>query len=354
MDNNEKEKVSFSEKRNLRKEQKKERKALEKANAQKVAPEDAKLYRNMTIAMVVIAAILVIGTVISLTVAGVNNKQKANRLAQFRASDAVTNVSVETVRESHYNEVVHLNATLKSLNGVVNVYSPVYGKLYSNEVRLGDRVQKDDILGYVDASDIGVDYELAPVYALSDGIVVAINSVRGDTNTAQSVLYTIAPEPQYVLQGSVSERDLGSLTVGDNATFTTVSHPNVKFNAVLHYIAPIINETTRTATLEFDVVKDDNYELLSPGMFVSVDADSASLDNVITVPTNAIGTYLDNTVVYVVESDSEGHNVARRVIVEVSRSNGSVSVISSGLKQGDRVVVAGAPKDGETVNVIEN
>ena len=352
MDN--KEKVSFKEKMNLKKEQKKERKAMEKANAPQVAAEDVKLYRNMTIAMVVIAALLVVGTVISLVVTGVNNKKKANRLASFQASDAVTNVSVQTVAPSHYNELVHLNATLKSLNGVVNVYSPVLGKLYSNEVRLGDVVKKDDILGYVDASDIGVDYELAPVYALSDGTVVAINSVRGDTNSTSSVLYTIAPEPQYVLQGSVSEKEVGSLSVGDKATFTTVGYHDIAFTATLHYISPLINESTRTVTLEFDVVKDDNYSKLAPGMFVSVDAESASLDNVITVPSNAVSTYLDNTVVYVVENDSEGKSVVKRVNVEVSRSNGSVSVITSGLNTGDKVVIAGSVRDGETVNVVEN
>lgn len=356
MDNleNDNKKVNFKEKMRLSREQKKERKALEKEHKAEVKPEDASLYRHMTIAMVVIALLLVLGTVVSLATAAVSSKKKASRLQNVQVSNTLTNVSVETVNLSHYNEIVHLNATLKSLSGVVNVYSPVFGKLKSNEVRLGDKVKKGDILGYVDGSDIGIDYEVAPVYALSDGTVTAINSVSGDTNATTSVLYTILPEGDYVLQGNISEKELGSIKIGDKATFTTVSYPNITFSATLHYISPLINETSRTALLEFDVNKDENYSKLSPGMFVSVNAETATLDNVITVPSSAVSTYLDNTVVYVITQDDNGNDKATRVNVEVERSNGNISVISKGLNVGDKIVTAGSVRDGEIVNVIGN
>lgn len=311
--------------------------------------KETSFYKRMTFAMVALTLLLVLGTFLNFITTCVSNIQEQERLASFERKEQIPNVEVHKVKREKYNEFVSLNANLKSLEGTVNVFSPVNGKLQENKVRLGDLVKKDDILGYVDASDIGMNYEIAPVFALKDGVVSACTAVPGETVSMQSVLYTIVPEGDMVLTSAISEKEIGSIRKGDKAEFFIVSNRNKPYKATLRYVSPVVNEQTRSVVVEFDVDKDQDLSDLKHGMLVSLKVESGVRENVIVVPESAVSTYLDQEVVYVVGKD----NIAKRVPVEVGASNGDITLITKGLSVGDEVISAGSARDGQEVHIVK-
>lgn len=309
---------------------------------------DRKFYRTMTIVMVVITIALVAGTGVSLVMSAANKAADAKRLASYVPEEVIPNVTVEESANGRYFETLHMNATIKSPLGSVSVMSPVSGKVLSSSVRLGDKVKEGDVLGYVDASDIGLNYEKAPVYAKASGTITTINAYPGSPVSTSTSLYVIVPDSDFLLSASISESNLGALNIGDTGYFTTTANPEIKFSAKLRYIAPLVDKTTRTAELEFDVVRDSNFDKLRQGMLVSLDVETGIMNDVITVPNDAIKEYLNDNTVFVVDSD----NVAHRVVVETGRNNGERTIITSGLNVGDKVVVSGSARDGQKVNIV--
>lgn len=309
---------------------------------------DRKFYRIMTFVMIFITIALVVGTIVSMGISSANKKAAAKRLASYKPEESIPNVSAEVIATARYFETLHMNASIKSPLGSVSIVSPVNGKVLSSSVKLGDKVKTGDILGYVDASDIGMNYEKAPVYAKATGTVTAINAYPGSPVSATTSLYVIVPDSDFLLSATISEKNLGALKIGDIGYFTTTANPEIKFKAKLRYIAPLVDKTTRTAELEFDVIRDENFDKLHQGMLVSLDVETGIVNDVITVPNGAIKEYLDDYTVFVADSD----NIAHRTSVKLGRNNGERTIVTSGLSVGDKVITAGSVRDAQKVNIL--
>lgn len=309
---------------------------------------EKKFYRIMTFVMLFITIAFIVGTIVSMGLSSSKKAADSKRLASYKQEESIPNVSVEVSAPMRYFETIHMNASIKSPLGSVSIVSPVNGKMQESLVKLGDKVKTDDILGYVDASDIGMNYEKAPVYAKAAGTITAINAYPGSPVTAQTSLYVIVPDSDFLLSASISEKNLGALKIGDIGYFTTTANPDIQFKAKLRYIAPLVDKTTRTAELEFDVVRDNNFGKLRQGMLVSLDVETGIENGVITVPNNAIKEYLNDQTVFVVDSD----NIAHRTVVKLGRNNGERTIVTSGINVDDKVVTAGSVRDGQKVNII--
>ncbi|HAL18835.1 MAG TPA: hypothetical protein DCO86_04355 [Spirochaetaceae bacterium] len=303
-------------------------------------------FTKMTWIMVVFSALVVILFFVSTCTAMAERKPKGSERS---AGENLINVSVMKMHQGPFHMDLVLNADLKSLNGSVAIASPVSGTLIRNFVRLGDKVKAGDELGIVDASDIGLNYNAAPVVAKSDGTITSIGASVNQKVALGSALYVIEPEPDFVLTASVSESDADALRLGANAYFTTAGDRTKRHAAVLTYIAPFVNASTRTVDIELAVDKSaDNVFGLRAGSFVELTIVKSEIENVFVVPKDAIRTFAGESVVYLVGSDG----IARRSSVTTGLSTQSQVVIESGLSEGDAVVIQGSPQDGDKVHVL--
>ena len=303
-------------------------------------------FTKMTWIMVVFSALVVILFFISTCTAMAGRKPKGSGKS---GGENLINVSVVKMHPELFHMDLVLNADLKSLNGSVAIASPVSGTLIRNFVRLGDKVKAGDELGIVDASDIGLNYNAAPVVAKSDGTITSIGASVNQKVALGSALYVIEPEPDFVLTASVSESDADALRLGASAYFTTAGDKSKRHAAVLTYIAPFVNASTRTVDIELAVDKSaDNVFGLRAGSFVELTVVKSEVENAFVVPKDAVRTFAGDSVVYVVDSDG----VARRASVVTGLSTQSQVVIESGLSEGDAVVVQGSPQDGDKVHVL--
>ena len=93
-----------------------------------------------------------------------------------------------------------------------------------------------------------------------------------------------------------------------------------------------------------------NLDNTFPSLYISMVKSgelNGKIDEALTVPTSAVVSFIDSSVVYVVNN-----NIASRVEVTTGSNNDTDTVITSGLNVGDQVVVEGTVADGSAVNIV--
>lgn len=140
----------------------------------------------------------------------------------------------------------------------------------------------------------------------------------------------------------VYEVDLKSVELGSEITFSTPSISNKKFSSKIVFIDPIINSSTRTASVRLDIPNSKNF--LKPEMFLNGHlkiTPSAIHHKHLTVPKTAVLWTGERSVVYVKLPDVKVPSFEFREVT-IGESIGSNYVVLDGLSSGDDVVTNGA------------
>jgi multidrug efflux system membrane fusion protein len=101
---------------------------------------------------------------------------------------------------------------------------------------------------------------------------------------------------------------------------------------------------TTTGTDKLKAVFNNKDQQLFPNQFVNIHLVLEERPNALVVPSAAIQTGMQGTFVWVVEADAKGQMVAKNQLVNVEMVEGQLSILSSGLSAGQKVVVDGADK----------
>ena len=135
---------------------------------------------------------------------------------------------------------------------------------------------------------------------------------------------------------NVYQSDLGSVHVGDAAAITTDAYPEV-FHGRISYIAPALDPATRT--LQERIVTENPGHKLKKDMYVTATVRAGAIGNALLVPDAAVLRDTENQpFVYVQTAPNQ---FARRLVVLGESSEGRTQ-ITSGLKEGERVVGDGS------------
>lgn len=198
--------------------------------------------------------------------------------------------------------------------------------------------------------------EQTEVRAPAGGIVAERIARRGDVTNGSQKLFSIIADNALELQVQIPETQLSRVQVGMPVEITSDADARISLpSGIVRSIAPLVDATTRQATLKIDLPSDfsGTVPLLRPGMFLRAAITSQTVEG-LTVPYEAVQWQTDGgAIVYLLDGD----NVARSQQVEVGNSIGGKNSrieIKQGLKNGDRVIVAGAGfvKDGDRVKVV--
>lgn len=141
---------------------------------------------------------------------------------------------------------------------------------------------------------------------------------------------------QQVAEGKLLAAD-GAIAVGIKFDDGTV-YPE---KGRLLFADPTVNESTGQITLRAAVPNDQN--ILMPGLYVRVLMDQVAVDNAFVVPQQAVTRGAKDTVMIV---NAQGGMEPREVTV--AQQQGTNWIVTSGLKDGDKVVVEGISIAGIT------
>jgi HlyD family secretion protein len=184
----------------------------------------------------------------------------------------------------------------------------------------------------------------ASLTAPFDGVVTEVFVVKGETAGGVAVRLVDANNLTVVLD--VDEVDVGEMAVGQPAVITLESWPDLEFESEITAIAPSATTNTGSALVTYEVhLSLQETDLpVRIGMTANASLITSERENVLLIPNAAInvdrssGTYSVN----LVQTDAEGNETTTEVEVTIGLRDNTHTQITSGLQEGDRVMIGNA------------
>ena len=185
------------------------------------------------------------------------------------------------------------------------------------------------------------------VYSPISGVVKEKKVSTGDYVRNGSPLFMIIQINPVKLSFTVPEKDIGKLQAGQDVLFKVDPFPDKEFKGSLSVIYPSLDEKTRTLQVEALVPNPEG--ALRPGLFAKVTLYTGISTAAVVIPVTAILYEAEKTKVFIVEKDR-----AMEKYVKTGNKYGDVMEIIDGLKEGDKVVLAGQQNLSEGIKVSSN
>lgn len=231
----------------------------------------------------------------------------------------------------------------------IDVYSEVNGTLTTLSVSLGQRVEKDQVLGTVDPSRAGVTYKQSVIKAPVAGTILLLPFVQGSNVSMQAPIARIGLLEDLEVVLDIAERHIGTVGIGTKAELSFKAFDDQVFQAEVIRLSPVLNPATRT--LEIALKLQDPEGKVKSGMFPSVVLFTERLEQVLAIPRSAL-LYFGNQA-YVFTVDSNG--LAQKKNVEVGMQVDDKVQITTGLVVGDTLIVQGQSlmTEGTLVRILQ-
>lgn len=173
------------------------------------------------------------------------------------------------------------------------------------------------------------------IYAYASGTVVDRKVTQGQYVNAGDTLFTVADLSHVWIKADVYEQQLPQIRQGQEVDIVAESVPNKTLHGRVDFIEPAANPQTRTVPVHVHVAN-PGMRLL-PGMFVSATFVSRAAQPSIVIPRSAVLDTGTRKIVYLARPN--GVFEAREV--QVGAPSDDLFPVSSGLAQGDKVVLNG-------------
>lgn len=199
------------------------------------------------------------------------------------------------------------------------------------EVRknIGDTVRPGDVLARIESDNLTV-YDLAAAFG---GVILDKHIAPGETVTRDTDAFIIADLSTVWVEVHIYQKALSRVRVGQAVSIAS-DDGVVRADGVISYVAPVIDQATRTATAR--VVLDNHDGRWRPGLFIIATVPQPVAADVI-VTRRALHTIGDRTVVFVAH---DGYFEARQVTVGAV---GAATVsIDAGVAAGERYADEGS------------
>ena len=227
--------------------------------------------------------------------------------ALTRRDSAKAQIGVDTAKLKQARaQVMQSQASLKQLEeqqGYTTILAPMDGVILSRDVEIGDAVSSILVLGST----------------------ATLVMTEGDTT-------------EVYVQGKVDEADIAHVYMGQPARIKVESFRDRLFYGKVTKIAPMGVEKDNVTTFEVRVSINNPGGELKANMTANAEIMLDEHKGVLTVPENAV--IYDNQKNAFVQIPDKGQKDGwRKIPVKVGLSNGSLTEIVSGLKEGDQVVL---------------
>jgi multidrug efflux system membrane fusion protein len=168
----------------------------------------------------------------------------------------------------------------------------------------------------------------------------------GQYLTAGTAIVSLTDLSQLWANFTVTEKDSGSLKVGQTVRLKVDAYPGRVFEGKITTIEPQIASDTRNIRVQATIANPE--KILKPGMFVTTTVVLPDKPPVITVPETAVDyTLYGDSVFLITEKKSDDGktslNAERTFVQTGNRIEGRVEILK-GLKPGDKVVAVGQLK----------
>lgn len=192
--------------------------------------------------------------------------------------------------------------------------------------------------------------ENATLVSPINGVITARNYDAGDMYAMSAPIYTVEQIAPVKLLIGISETDYSKVKKGDSVQITADAIPDKTFYGKIRKIYPTVDPATRTFTVE--VVVDNNYNTLRPGMFARAKV-NFGVNNSVVIPDIAVVKQQGSGERFVYVLNEDGTVSYQKIVL--GRRMGAEYEVLEGIADGAKVVTGGQIrlKDGIKVTVNE-
>lgn len=274
------------------------------------------------------------------------SKDEGTAVVPVESQETVFAVNTYVAAAENLDEYLEFGGDVVAASSV-DVMPDTSGKIANIRVRVGDYVEKNQILAYVDPSRPGMTYESSPIRAPVAGTITSFPVSVGSMVAPSVSIAKISNTKNLEINISVAERFVSRIAVGQPALLTFDSYPGEVFTAKVAEVNPVLDTTSRSMGVKLVLDPPDNR--IKIGMYCRVKLITESKSGVVAIPREAIVNRSGQESVFVVN----GNTVENRPISVGITVDNMVEVVS-GLTAGNEVVVSGQTllDSGSKVNVI--
>jgi len=237
-------------------------------------------------------------------------------------------IRLGTAGPAALSDTLRLNGMLRANQEALVQVTPRFpGIVRDIRKRIGDTVQKGELLAVVESNQSLTSYELrAPI----GGTVIERLVALGEYASEQKPAFVVADLSTVWVDLFVYRQDLGRVRVGDEVAIDPDDGGD-EIRAELFYVAPVGSSETQTALAR--AALGNGSGRLRPGLFVRARLILARRDVAVAVKVGALQTVENRTVVFVREGDS-----LEARAVEVGRADAEHAEVKAGLAAGETYV----------------
>lgn len=274
------------------------------------------------------------------------SKDEGTAVVPVESQETVFAVNTYVAAAENLDEYLEFGGDVVAASSV-DVMPDTSGKIANIRVRVGDYIEKNQILAYVDPSRPGMTYESSPIRAPVAGTITAFPVSVGSMVAPSVSIAKISNTKNLEINISVAERFVSRIAVGQPALLTFDSYPGEVFTAKVAEVNPVLDTTSRSMGVKLVLDPPDNR--IKIGMYCRVKLITESKAGVVAIPREAIVNRSGQESVFVVNG-----NTVENCPISVGITVDNMVEVVSGLTAGNEVVVSGQTllDSGSKVNVI--
>ncbi|NIZ46436.1 efflux RND transporter periplasmic adaptor subunit [Entomospira nematocerorum] len=266
---------------------------------------DPKSFRKRKKPVKLIVLLFAIALILIFSIIGIVKWIANNRIQEVEVR--VYSVAAQVLARQNLVDYFKINGDVIASN-LVNVFPDVQlGRLSSYTVKVGQYVNKNQIIGYIDPSQPGVYFAPNPIRSPIAGTIASLPVDIGARVVSSSVLAQIGNLNSLHIEAFVPERLLNRLQLGTNVNIIMPAYPNLPVAGTVSEVAPAVDVNSRTVMIRISI-KDIPPQMRS-GMFVELNIESNTYEDVLVVPERSIITRGGRHYLFTVaKSEAEARN----------------------------------------------
>jgi RND family efflux transporter MFP subunit len=182
-----------------------------------------------------------------------------------------------------------------------------------------------------------------------NGVITARNYDAGDMYAMSAPIYTVEQIRPVKLLVGISESDYTKVKKGDSVEIKADAVPDLTFYGKVEKIYPTIDAATRTFLTE--VVVNNNYNTLRPGMFARAKV-NFGVNNSVVIPDVAVVKQQGSGERFVYVLNEDGTVTYQKVVL--GRRMGAEYEVLEGISDGAKIVTGGMIRLKDGIKVIVN
>jgi membrane fusion protein, heavy metal efflux system len=257
------------------------------------------------LAFALVAAVLVYGGYRMLAPATTGTTEKAEKedrsdsvVLMSDAKVAAAGIELATAAPGVLKDSLLLNGMVQpNQEALVQVTPRFPGIVRDVRKRIGDRVEKGDVLAVVESNQSLTSYELK---AAISGTVIDRQTTLGEYASEQKPAFVIADLSTVWVDFSVYRRDIGRVHAGDQVLIDAADG-GAPVEAKISYLSPVGSSDTQSALAR--AVVPNTEQRLRPGLFITGRLSLAAKPVGVAVKSSALQTIENRNVVFVRNGD---------------------------------------------------